>query len=350
MKRLEQYDVYELPVADIFYDAGFNCRGSFTPQSVHDLSESIKENGLQFPVVVQPCDTAAYKYRLLAGHRRFKAVTLFLKWSSIPAPVRSELTEHQVRLLNLTENLERKDLNMLEEAKAIHNLYPAGVSLRKASKELKRPTRWIHARLRLLDLPQEVQKWAAAGGLKFLAEYAMGYEPKYHYEDVEPPKSWYPVERGYAPFALAISSPEKNWEVWGYDKKKEEPKLEGHAWPACIDRFIDWWGTKEDARDYARDDVVYTRALDRHFGNPEPNDDDSMLSIMVPIIRWRGFRIDVAGMKALRDKTAEKVRQSVESFRPEVPLIGMTWNEAQENWAEKKGGSVTVTISAPEMQ
>jgi len=163
MKRLEQYDVYELPVADIFYDAGFNCRGSFTPQSVHDLSESIKENGLQFPVVVQPCDKAGCTYRLLAGHRRFKAVTLFLKWTSIPATVRSDLTEHQARLLNLTENLERKDLNMLEEAKAIHNLYPAGTSLRKASKELKRPTRWIHARLRLLDLPQEVQKWAAAG-------------------------------------------------------------------------------------------------------------------------------------------------------------------------------------------
>jgi hypothetical protein len=52
---------------------------------------------------------------------------------------------------------------MLEEAQAIRNLYPDGVSLRQASKELKRPTRWVHARLRLLDLPEEVQKWAAAG-------------------------------------------------------------------------------------------------------------------------------------------------------------------------------------------
>jgi ParB/RepB/Spo0J family partition protein len=113
--------------------------------------------------VVQPYDQDGYKWRLLAGHRRFKAVTIFLKWSEIPASVRYNLTLHQARLLNLTENLERKDLNMMEEARAIRNLYPEGVSLRTAAEELKKPTRWIHARLRLLELPEEVQKKAAAG-------------------------------------------------------------------------------------------------------------------------------------------------------------------------------------------
>jgi ParB/RepB/Spo0J family partition protein len=163
MKRLEQYDVYELPATDIYYDADFNCRGAFTPQSVQDLAESINENGLQFPVVVQPFEKSGFKYRLLAGHRRFKAVTVFLKWEKIPASIRHDLNEHQARILNLTENLERKDLNMLEEAKALGNLYPDGVTLLKAAEELKRPTRWVHARLRLLDLPEEVQKWAATG-------------------------------------------------------------------------------------------------------------------------------------------------------------------------------------------
>jgi len=96
------------------------------------------------------------------------------------------------------------------------------------------------------DFKDVVLRFSPAGGLKFLAEYAMGYEPKYHYEDVEPPKAWYPVELGYAPFALAISSPEKNWEVWGYDKKKEQPKLEGHAWPAVIKKFIEHWATNKE--------------------------------------------------------------------------------------------------------
>lgn len=164
MKRLAQYDTYELPVKDIYFDGKFNCRGSFTPQSVGDLADSIREIGLEFPVVVQPYDKQpGFKYRLLAGHRRFRAVTIFLKWAMIPGMVRRGLSNHQARLLNLTENLERKDLNILEEAKALRNLYPEGVPLRKAAKELKRHTKWVHARLRLLELPEEVQTWAATG-------------------------------------------------------------------------------------------------------------------------------------------------------------------------------------------
>ena len=163
MERLEQYDTFAIPATDIQYDSSFNCRGAFTAQSVVDLAESIKENGLQFPIVVQPRGRDGIHYRLLAGHRRFKAVTTFLKWKTIPATIRHDLTEHQARILNLTENLERKDLNMLEEAQAIDHLYPDGVSLRTASKELKRSTQWIHVRLRLLQLPQAIQKKAAAG-------------------------------------------------------------------------------------------------------------------------------------------------------------------------------------------
>jgi len=164
MKRLEQYDTFAVPVTDIQYDSSFNCRGAFTAQSVVDLAESIKECGLQFPIVVQPWGRdGSCSYRLLAGHRRFKAVTTFLKWKTVPATIRFDLTEHQARILNLTENLERKDLNMLEEAQAIQHLYPDGVSLRVAAKELKRSTQWIHVRLRLLQLPEAIQKKAAVG-------------------------------------------------------------------------------------------------------------------------------------------------------------------------------------------
>lgn len=163
MEPLTEFSAYRLPVSDIFYDASFNCRGQFTPESVKDLADSIQEHGLQFPLVVQPHDQGRKAWRLLAGHRRFKAVTLFLKWKTVPAVIRYHLTEHQARILNLTENLERKDLNILEEAQAIRNLYPEGVSLRQASADLKKPTRWIHTRMRLLELPAEVQMKAAAG-------------------------------------------------------------------------------------------------------------------------------------------------------------------------------------------
>lgn len=160
MDRLKQYDVYEIPIEDIFYDESFNCRGAFTLQSVSELSDSIKEIGLQFPVIVQPWEGT---YRLIAGHRRYKACMMFLKWASIPAVVRTDLDEHGAQILNLVENLERKDLNMLEEAFALQAIYPGGVSLRVAARELKKPSRWVHCRLRLVQLPKDVQQLAAVG-------------------------------------------------------------------------------------------------------------------------------------------------------------------------------------------
>jgi ParB family chromosome partitioning protein len=164
-KPLEQYQAYPIPVAAIYYDAGFNCRGEFTLQSVKELADSIAEAGrLICPVAVQPWTAAeGFEYRLIVGHRRFRAVTTFLKWTEIPAYVCEGLSDHQARMLNLMENLQRKSLNVLEEARAIQNLYPRGVTLRHAAQELKQPTKWVHVRLRLLRMPEAVQQKAASG-------------------------------------------------------------------------------------------------------------------------------------------------------------------------------------------
>ena len=159
------------------------------------------------------------------------------------------------------------------------------------------------------DVKDVVLKFNPAGGLKFLAEYAMGYTPKYHYEDVEPPKDWYPVEYSYAPTCTSVSSPEKNWEVWQLDKKTGKSKLKGVAWPAVVEKFIKHWAEREDAREYALDDIVYTRALDEHFDFPEVNDDDSILACHIAAVRWRGFAIDTAAIQALRDKE-QKIYES----------------------------------------
>jgi len=97
MKRLEQYDVFSLPVSQVFYDADFNCRGAFTLQSVEELAQSIDELGLQFPVVVQPTEEVesfeheGFRWRLIAGHRRYQAVATLLKWTEMrqgPSPRR----------------------------------------------------------------------------------------------------------------------------------------------------------------------------------------------------------------------------------------------------------------------
>lgn len=154
------------------------------------------------------------------------------------------------------------------------------------------------------DFKNVVLKFAASGGLKYIAEHILGHKPDYHYEDVEPPEEWYPIELGYAPFARAISSPEANWQV--YD---DEGKRKGHAWPACVKDFAEHWATNKPARKYASDDIVFTRKLYHYFDCPPHGDDDSILSCMVPIVRWRGFKIDIEGIKRQRE-AAKAVAES----------------------------------------
>jgi ParB/RepB/Spo0J family partition protein len=166
MRVLKQYQAYSIPASAIYYDSDFNCRGEFTLQSVRELAESIREAGrLICPVAVQPWTEApGFQYRLIVGHRRFRAATAFLKWTTIPAYVCKGLSDHDARMLNFAENLHRKSLNILEEAHAIRNIYAeAGGTLTKVAKELKQPLRWVWTRVRLLKMPEVVQQKAAAG-------------------------------------------------------------------------------------------------------------------------------------------------------------------------------------------
>lgn len=159
------------------------------------------------------------------------------------------------------------------------------------------------------DFKDVVLRFSPKSGLKFLAEHALGMTPKFHFKDVEVDRQYLPKELGYAPFAMAISSPAKNWEVRGKNKKGEKVVL-GKAWPGVIKQHIDHWATRPDAREYATDDIVYTRGLDDHFKNPEPGDDDSILACMVPVIRWHGFKINIKGMAKLLGRAREHVRAS----------------------------------------
>jgi ParB/RepB/Spo0J family partition protein len=162
LEPLPQYSGYAIPVAQVFYDTSFNCRSSFTLRSVEDLAASIQAIGLRYPVIVQPWGKDGFDYRLLVGHRRYTAVKL-LQWPTIPGTIAYDLTEHQARLLNLTENLQRKELNPLEEAEGLRRLYPNGVPLRVAAKEVNQSAGWVHDRFRLLTLPDEIQQSIAAG-------------------------------------------------------------------------------------------------------------------------------------------------------------------------------------------
>lgn len=161
----------ELPVSTIYYDKAFNCRAEFTPQSCLDLSQSIRQHGLQFPVVVQPIADAGdtipegFDYRLIVGHRRFTAISQLLGWDTIDVHIRRGLSEKQVRLLNLIENLERKSINLLEESRAIHAIFPVGTPWRRMATETSKSDNWCRIRWQISTLPEEIQCDCAAGRL-----------------------------------------------------------------------------------------------------------------------------------------------------------------------------------------
>ena len=159
------------------------------------------------------------------------------------------------------------------------------------------------------DLKDVVLRFSPAGGLKFLAEHALGLEAKYHYEDVELDRKYWPKELGYAPTARAVSRRDRGWGVYKRNAKGE-PELVGHAWPGVIRHHIKHWAENGPAREYARLDIVYTRGLDLHFGSPEAGDDDSVLACMVPVVRWHGFKINIKGMKRMLRQATATVRSS----------------------------------------
>jgi ParB/RepB/Spo0J family partition protein len=171
MTELERYDTFPLPVADIFCDLDFNCRGRFTLMSLQSLAESIEQRGLDFPIVVQPIDDTGlavpFKWRLLAGFRRFVVFRDILGRDTIPATIRRGLTDEQAVMLNFQENSERAQLTTLEEAEWLAKHF-AGRSLRDVSKLVGRDTRWIHQRRRLAAMPPEVQSHFSIGLLTLL--------------------------------------------------------------------------------------------------------------------------------------------------------------------------------------
>lgn len=159
----DQLNVQMMPMELIFADDQLNCRGPIVPYDVLDLAKSIEKNGLQQPISVQPYILKPpYKYRIILGHRRFKAFQV-LKYEKIPAIIKEGLTEVQVRVLNLQENLERKDLNIMQEALAIEKFKRAGYTMHEVAQLVGMSTGWVQVRFTLLELEPEIQEAAAAG-------------------------------------------------------------------------------------------------------------------------------------------------------------------------------------------
>ncbi len=153
------YDVTHLPVSEILKDDKFNCRGAFDIQSLETLAQSIRDSGLQTPITVMPIDQAPYKYKIVCGHRRFAAMKL-TRAKTIPAYVRN-LSEIEAVIMNLVENIERKNLNIIEEANGLAAIFKQGLLIEDIAKRTQLGRRYVEIRLKLLCLPKKIQDLAA---------------------------------------------------------------------------------------------------------------------------------------------------------------------------------------------
>jgi len=157
-----------LPLAHIVASLT-NPRKTFNPERLAELAESIRASGVHQPVLVRPlpahrvADTAYMDprptFELVSGERRLRA-SIMAEMDSVPAMVRA-LTDDQVLDIQLVENLQRDDLQPLEEAEGYSHLmahHDPALTADDVAQRIGKSRSYVYARLKLLDLCPEARE------------------------------------------------------------------------------------------------------------------------------------------------------------------------------------------------
>jgi ParB family chromosome partitioning protein len=159
-----QAGVLAIPVTDIIPNPR-QPRTNMTPETLTELAVSIREHGLIQPLIVtrsQPTDPAPYQ--IVAGERRWRAAQL-IGLKTVPALLK-ETTPQQALELALVENIQRADLNPLEEASAYQTLMSDfGLSQQEVADRVSKSRAAVANVMRLLRLPERVKPLQAEGTL-----------------------------------------------------------------------------------------------------------------------------------------------------------------------------------------
>jgi len=154
-------DLRSLPVA--FLQPGrFQPRMSFAEQPLQELAASIREKGVLSPILVRPIGPD--RYEIVAGERRWRAAQL-AKLHDVPVVVR-ELADDQALELAIIENVQRTDLNVIEEGAAYEELITKfGRTQEDVAREVGKSRSHVANTIRLLRLPDPVKVWIREGAL-----------------------------------------------------------------------------------------------------------------------------------------------------------------------------------------
>ncbi|AQY52395.1 chromosome partitioning protein ParB [Listeria weihenstephanensis] len=155
-EKVEEFlqQIVELPIAAIIPNR-YQPRTVFDASKIEELARTIRIHGVIQPIVVREYEPE--KYEIIAGERRFRAVSS-LEWDSIPAIVQN-LTDDEVASIALIENLQREELTPIEEAKAYQSLLDMqDVTQEALAQRVGKSQSAIANKLRLLRLPEAAQQ------------------------------------------------------------------------------------------------------------------------------------------------------------------------------------------------
>ena len=151
-------ELANLPL-DLLQRGKYQPRVDMRQESLQELADSIKAQGIVQPIVVRPVDGAApgesQRYEIIAGERRWRAAQI-AGLATVPAVIRRVPDEAAIAMA-LIENIQRENLNPLEEARALDRLISEfGITHQQAADAVGRSRAAVSNLLRLLELPPEI--------------------------------------------------------------------------------------------------------------------------------------------------------------------------------------------------
>lgn len=136
-------------------------RKTFSEEKIEELSKSIKEHGIIQPIVVRK---KGKSYEIVAGERRWRAARK-AELAKVPCLIRELSDEHNM-LIAIIENMQREDLNPVEEAEGLNQMIVTfGMTQEQISKSVGKSRPYIANSLRLLKLPEYIKEEMAEGRL-----------------------------------------------------------------------------------------------------------------------------------------------------------------------------------------
>jgi ParB family chromosome partitioning protein len=159
--RSSGQEVQEIPI-ELIVPNRLQPRTDFPQEELMELADSVRQNGLLQPVLVRRKGDGFFE--LIAGERRFRAAKL-AGFTALPAIVRNSSDQQAIELA-LIENLQRKDLNPMESARAYHRLINEfGFTQDAVAQRIGKDRSSVANLIRLVNLPFEIQQLVQSGAL-----------------------------------------------------------------------------------------------------------------------------------------------------------------------------------------